>query len=330
MKILILGGSGFIGSWILKELNSRNYTVNVFSRTINGLIESSWLKLFTGDCNNPINLDKAMDGCDIVINAATYYPVYSVKKYEQFNIALNELNTILIAAKKHNIKKFIFISTPTVLSASNESLNMSTYCFIKYYIHKKIEYEINNGFPATIIIPGGCFGPGDWKVITGRVILEIISRRLRITIDGIMNVVDVRDVAVGVVDAALNGKTGATYQLGNWNCTFSEFAEKVAEIANIPPIRFKTSYILSKNISRFMELFQYYTFGGRPIFPEVGLDLVHFGSFLNSEEAIKDLHFTTFPVEKTIFDSIEWYRVNGYLKGNDKINFDRFPAFKTR
>jgi dihydroflavonol-4-reductase len=330
MKTLILGGSGFIGSWILKELNSRNYTVNVLSRTNNGHIESSKLKLFTGDCNNPIHLDQAMDSCDVVINAATYYPVYSVKRYEQLNTAKNELNTILNAAKEHNIKKFIFISTPTVLSASNESLSMSTYCFIKYYLHKKIECEINNGFPATIIIPGGCFGPGDWKVITGRVILEIISRRLRITIDGIMNVVDVRDVAKGVVEAALHGKTGATYQLGNWNCSFYEFAEKVAEIANIPPIRLKASYIMSKNISRLIELIQYYSIGGRPIFPEVGLDIVHFGSFLNSEEAIKDLNFTTLPVEKTVFDSIEWYRVNGYLKVNDKINFDRFPVFKTR
>ena len=330
MKPLVLGGAGFIGSWILKELNSRNYPVNILSRKNNGLLNTDRCRIFSGDCTNAVLLEKAMEGCNTIFHAAPYYPVYSVRKYEQYNIAMNELNNIVKTAKKNNIKKFIFISAPTVLSAAKESHEISTYCFIKYHLHKKMEDEIRNGFPAVIVIPGGCFGPGDWKVITGRVILEIISRRLRIIVDGIMNVVDVRDVARSIVNASLSGRIGTNYQLGNWNCTLSQFANKVAEIADIPPIKIKVPYLICKNIAKLVELIQYNTVGGTPLFPEVGLDLVHFGSYLDSTDAIKDLNFTACPVEKTIYDSIEWYRYNDYLTVDGKINSKRIPAFRLR
>lgn len=328
MKVLILGGSGFIGSWILKELISRKLKVNILSRKNVDIPESHSCKVFYGDCGNKEDIENAIEGCDTIFHAASYYPVYSVKKYEQYNKAVQQLDTVIEASKKHGIKRFVFISTPTVLSPTKESLEASTYCFIKYHLHRRMEEEIDKGFPGIIIIPGGCFGPGDRKVITGRVILEIVSRRLRVMVNGIMNVVDVRDVARGTVDAALKAEAGSCYQLGNWNCTFYEFAKIVTEIADLPPIKYKLPYIMCKNISRLLELLQYYSFGGNPVFPEVGLDLIHFGSYIDPGKAIKELKFTTLPVEKTIYDSIEWYRVNNYLTLDGKINIKRLPAFR--
>jgi dihydroflavonol-4-reductase len=270
----------------------------------------------------------AMSGSDTIFHAASFYPDYSLRREQQLQTALSEFQNVIKAAKENKISRFIFISSPTVIAAGKESVESSTYCKIKYYLHKLMEDEIKNGFPGIIVIPGGCFGPGDRKVITGRVILEIISRRLRIICEGKMNVVDVRDVARSTVDAAIKGKTGSVYQMGNWNCLASEFVQKVASLAGIPPPTLKVPYKLSKEIAGFLEYLQFYTIGGKPFLPETGLDLVNFCSDLNSSLAVKDLGFTTLPIDKTLTDSIDWYKTNNYLTNTYKINFSRFPEFR--
>jgi dihydroflavonol-4-reductase len=330
MKALVLGGSGFIGSWIVRELLSRNFHPSALSRQKKESFPDPLINIIQGDCKNYRDMQSAIGDHDTLFHAASFYPDYSLQRDRQFKTALNELDNVLIAARESKVSRFVYISSPTVINASEKSLDLSTYCYIKYYLHKRVEEEIKKGLPGIIIVPGGCFGPGDAKVVTGRVILEILSRRLKMICEGKMNIVDVRDVARTSVDAAILGTVGAAYQLGNWNCLVSEFVERVAYLAGIPAPKKKVPYILSKSAAKFIEHLQFFTFGGKPFLPETGLDMVNFSNYLDSSLAVKELSFTALPVNKTLYDSINWYRTNNYLTGESKINFSRLPEFRLK
>jgi dihydroflavonol-4-reductase len=328
MKALVLGGSGFIGSWIIRELLSRKIYSSSFCRQKTESFHDPLINLIKGDCKNYEDMLSAVAGHDTLFHAASFYPDYSLQRERQFKTALTELDNVLNAAKENKVKRFVYISSPTVINASEKSIDLSTYCYIKYHLHKRVEEEIAEGFPGIIVIPGGCFGPGDAKVVTGRIILEILSRRLKMICEGRMNIVDVRDVARSCVDAAVQNKIGKTYQFGNWNCLVSEFVEKVANLAGIPAPKNKIPYFISKSAAKFIEHLQFFTFGGKPFLPETGLDMVNFSNYLDSSIAVKELNFTALPVDKTILDAINWYKTNNYLTHELKINFGRLPEFR--
>jgi dihydroflavonol-4-reductase len=330
MKPLVLGASGFVGSWILRELTKRNYYPSVFGRQSTDLISSIPCRFFQGDFNNYQSLSKAADNCDTIFHAAAYYPVYSLHREKQYRKAMNELETVITVAREKNIKKFIFISAPAALFASKKALNMSTYYLIKHSLHKRVEEEIIRGLPGIIIVPAGCFGPGDSKVVTGRVILEIVSRRLRMIIEGKMSIVDVRDAARSIADAAIYGRTGAIYQLTSWNCMCSDFIRKVTSLAGIPAPRIKVPYIISKSAARIIEHIQFYTTGGKPFLPETGPDMMRFGEYLDPSLAKEELGFHCLPIDKTISDAIEWFSTNNYLTKRNKINFSKLPEFNLK
>jgi dihydroflavonol-4-reductase len=300
MKALVLGGSGFIGSWIVRELLSRKFHSSSFCRQKTESFHDPLINIIQGDCKNYRGYAVCCWWPRYTFSCCFFLSRLFSSAGASVQNSINELDNVLIAAKENKVRRFVYISSPTVINASEKSIDLSTYCYIKYYLHKRVEEEIKKGLPGIIIVPGGCFGPGDAKVVTGRVILEILSRRLKMICEGKMNIVDVRDVARTSVDAAILGTVGAAYQLGNWNCLVSEFVERVAYLAGIPAPKKKVPYILSKSAAKFIEHLQFFTFGGKPFLPETGLDMVNFSNYLDSSLAVKELSFTALPVNKTL------------------------------
>ncbi len=315
MKALVIGGSGFIGSWVVEELLSNEIEVSILCRSNNPCCSNDHQKkiCYKGDCHDLNALRKAMNGCDAVYHVGGYYPVYSLNREEQARIALDELRNIISAVRECGVKKFIYTSGPSVLASDDEALKRSTYHYIKYIQHQEVLRAIENGLPAVIVIPGACFGPGDWKPTTGRLILEIASHRMWFYVEGKISPVDARDVAKAMVALLNLDSIGACYELTSWNCMISEFASLVAHITDVPPPRINVPYQISKVFSTSLEFIEYHIGKRRPYLPQSGIDLARFSAFLDSSKAVKDLGFNPRPIEDTIRDTLRWFRVNNYL-----------------
>jgi dihydroflavonol-4-reductase len=331
MRILVLGGSGFVGSWIVRELVARNHEVVVLSRSMrpsNGdAIEG--VRFVVGDCADPKCLRECMQGCDAVFHTAGYYPVFSQDRNHQKERALYELRTVLAVASLVSVQRLIFTSSPAILIDDAGVRGKSTYHDIKCALHAEVVRWTEMGFPGIIVIPGACFGPGDWKPTTGRVVLEIASRRLRFIVEGKMNAVDVRDVAKAQVELLTRGDIGLCYQLGNLNCTFSEFDEIVGRISQTPVAHTRLPYKPLKVVAQMGEWIQYRLGSQTPYLPESGLDLIRYGAYLDSSAAKRDLGFRVRPIEETIQDTLNWFLANNYLAADGKVgDFNRFTLTK--
>ena len=112
MKILVLGGSGFLGFHLVKFLEKKNHKVTVFDKS-KGHFKNENRKIILGNINNYKKLSKAIKGQDVVYNFAAISDIGdSIKKPIETaeNNILGNLY-ILDLCVKYQIKKFIFAST---------------------------------------------------------------------------------------------------------------------------------------------------------------------------------------------------------------------------
>jgi len=120
-KILVTGGSGFIGSAIVKYLVQKGHKVIVFDNNSRGKIErlikvQKKIKFIKGDIRNKKKLLSISDNVDTVIHLAyvngTEY--FYKKPFEILDIAVNGLVNILEFCKKKKVKKFYLASSSEV------------------------------------------------------------------------------------------------------------------------------------------------------------------------------------------------------------------------
>jgi len=86
--------------------------------------------------------------------------------------------------------------------------------------------------------PTGVFGPGDIHVTSTRLVRSFLLGRVPAYADGAINVVDVRDVAVGHLQADADGGVGERYILGGRNFTFDRLFADLGRLSGIePPVK---------------------------------------------------------------------------------------------
>lgn len=116
MKVLVIGGAGYIGSHVVKELMAKNHEVTVFDNLSSGLIQNLFKKneFIAGDILHPEDLDKAFArGFDAFIHLAAFKAagesMIFLEKYSINNI--NGTLNILNAAVAHNCLNMVFSSS---------------------------------------------------------------------------------------------------------------------------------------------------------------------------------------------------------------------------
>lgn len=131
-KILITGGAGFIGTALANRL-SKNNKVILFdnfrrgTKNVMKFVNKKNTVLVEGDVTKPEDVDKAVNNAEIIYHLAAVAGIHTVTEKPVETIEINFYGTknILEAARKHDIKRFLFSSTsevygPYAFNASEE------------------------------------------------------------------------------------------------------------------------------------------------------------------------------------------------------------------
>lgn len=119
MKVLVIGGAGYIGSHVVKELMSKGHTVTVFDNLSSGLIQNLFPEneFIAGDILHPEDLEAAFArGFDAFIHLAAFKAAgESMVKPEKYSVNnINGTINILNAATAHNCLNMVFSSSAAV------------------------------------------------------------------------------------------------------------------------------------------------------------------------------------------------------------------------
>ena len=201
MKVIVFGGSGFLGSHVADALTIAGYEVIIYDIKVSQYLSDSQ-QMIVGDILDQDKVEEAVKGCDIVYNfagisdidEASQKPLDSVK----FNILGNSI--ILEASRKAMVKRFVFASSLYVYSKAG-----SFYRSTKQACELLIEnYSEIFGLPYTILRYGTLYGlRADEKNAIYKFIKEALTKG-RIIRDGdgeeLREYINVLDAAKGSVE----------------------------------------------------------------------------------------------------------------------------------
>ncbi|HEX32217.1 MAG TPA: NAD-dependent epimerase/dehydratase family protein [Candidatus Acetothermia bacterium] len=257
MKVLVTGGTGFIGSSIVRALLLAGHDVRALvregadTRNLAGLD----IERVTGDITDPESLTAAIRGCTHVFHAAALYSFWVTQPELIERVNVGGTRNVLQAALDAGVERVVYTSSVAALAVPSRdrpvdeatpvdpSEIIGAYKRSKYAAEQvALEYAAK-GLPVVIVNPSFPVGPRDIKPTpTGQTILDFINHRLPAYVDTGMNVVDVEDVAQGHLLAAEKGKIGERYILGGRNMSMREFLGILEKITGIPAPRVRLPY----------------------------------------------------------------------------------------
>nr|XP_034894857.1 dihydroflavonol 4-reductase-like isoform X2 [Populus alba] len=132
-KVCVTGGSGYIGSWLVKKLLGKGYTVHVTLRNLGdkskvGLLKSlpnadTKLVLFQANVYNPKEFEEAIQGCEFVFHVATpmQHDPKSTQYKDRVEATIAGVRAIAdICVKSRTIKRLIYTASVVATSPLNE------------------------------------------------------------------------------------------------------------------------------------------------------------------------------------------------------------------
>lgn len=117
MKVLVTGGSGFLGINLIRYLLSKKISVVSLDILDFNYPEKDRITAVKGDIRDPETVDSIMAGTDIVIHTAAALPLY--KKDEIYSIDIGGTGNVIASAFRHKVKRFIHISTTAVYGTAD-------------------------------------------------------------------------------------------------------------------------------------------------------------------------------------------------------------------
>lgn len=155
MKIIVFGGSGFLGSHVADALTEAGHEVTVFDLRPSDFLKPAQ-KMVIGDILNEELVREVITGQDIIFNFAGLADIDEAKTKPIETVKYNILgNTVLLeAARKEGIKRFVYASTIYVYSDSGSFYRCSK-CACEMYIET---YQKQYGLNYTILRYGTLYG----------------------------------------------------------------------------------------------------------------------------------------------------------------------------
>lgn len=155
MKIIVFGGSGFLGSHVADALTEAGHEVTVFDLRQSDFLKPAQ-KMVIGDILNEELVRDVITGQDIIFNFAGLADIDEAKSKPLETVKYNILgNTVLLeAARKEGIKRFVYASTIYVYSDSGSFYRCSK-CACEMYIET---YQKQYGLNYTILRYGTLYG----------------------------------------------------------------------------------------------------------------------------------------------------------------------------
>ncbi len=325
-RVLVIGGAGFIGHHIVRELLGSSYIVRVLARfeSDKTLLDGLDFELHEGNFEHEGVVEAALKDCDYLIHSAAHYPVYSLKPSDDVRRGLKQISTIHNALAKSNVERFLFISSLTAVGRYPDGRpedenadypierDRSAYCRVKRAMQQMVMARTDD-FNTVVVAPTAVIGEGDLRASTGRLLVDVAKGRVPFVVSGRVNVVDVHDVARGVIQAMEKGNKGRIYVLGGENTRIMDLISRIAKTAGAKPPSFALPPLTLMPLAHFSELISKMLQREKPLFPEVGIDFVRFGEYLSSEVAKEEIGYETGPVDAAISRGIDWFKRHGYI-----------------
>jgi nucleoside-diphosphate-sugar epimerase len=248
VKVFLTGGTGFIGGEVARQLRQRGDEVACLVRSPakGAKLRELGCELISGDLGNAEALRNGIAGCDAVIHAAAMYEVGIPAKQRPVMWGANVTGTerVMEAALEAKVPRIVYVSTVGIFGNTHKKVVDESYKnpetdFTSYYEETKLEAHkvvqrmiAERDLPATIVQPGGVYGPGDTSQVAD-LLEQFFAGKLPLMPFPELGIcmTHVEDIAGGILLALDKGKLGDAYVISGPATTMREAVEMVAQVS---------------------------------------------------------------------------------------------------
>jgi dihydroflavonol-4-reductase len=327
-KILVTGGTGFIGSRLVHKLASTADDIHVLVRKNSDLTSLEGVRdritLVYGDITKRETLDIATAGIDQVYHSAGL--TYMGDKRNPLLHAINVDGTINIldASLQAGVKRLLHVSSITAVGICNgkrpldesatwnfERINLE-YARTKQIAEQEVARAVNKGLDCVIVNPAYVFGAGDINFNAGRLIKDVYNRKIPFYPLGGVCVIDVEIVAETVMAAMEKGRCGERYIIGGDNVSYKQLADTICDISGAPRILLPLPFWMAKILKSILDMKKTRN-GISKLFNLSMFRVASENLYYDSSKALRELGMRQEPHEKSIRSAFEWYQDRNML-----------------
>jgi nucleoside-diphosphate-sugar epimerase len=322
-KILITGGTGFLGAYIIKHLLEKGYAVRAIRRSKNLpafipkeiLDKVEWVD---GDVLDVVSLEDAMDGVDTVIHAAAIVSFVKKEQKQMYKINVEGTANVVNIALEKNIRRLVHISSVAALGRKvdgghvdeeekwEESGINTHYAKTKYKAEIEVWRGISEGLNAVILNPATILGYGDWNTGSSAIFKKVFEE-FKWHTPGVNGFVDVEDAAAATVLLMESNISEERFIINGDNWPFRKLMHTMAgSFKKKKPIRQATPLVLG--IAWRAEKIRSIFTGKKPILTKESAKVAHSNTYFDNGKFLKAFpQFSFTPLEQTIQKACEKY-----------------------
>ena len=326
MRVLLTGGTGFVGSHAARALQAAGHQVRLLVRTPgkvatvlgDDVVDPS--DVVAGDMTDPDAVARALEGCEACIHTAAVVGVSGgsgdlTRNTVGAQVVLGQAVAAGCDPVVHTSTVGIFIPPhdPVITVTSPLADPRSAYGRSKLGAELYARGLADAGAPVVVLYPGGVTGP-DQPVLDSNLegIVESIARGLPVCRDGGVTVIDVRDLADVFVALLEPGRGPRRYMAGGRFFDWDAYAGLLAGVSGHALRRFPISPRALRGMGAGLDLLRHI----RPIDWPVNRESTEFMTTMRPTDDTAlhdDLGLTPRPTEETLADAMRWLVAAGHL-----------------
>ena len=239
MKYLVTGATGHIGNVLVRKLYKLGHEVHALVMQNDDIsIIEPFVTVIYGDITDKNRLFEVVKGYDAVFHLAGMVEIGFGKKKLLYKVNVEGTKNLLEACQTNKIKRLIYTSSVHAIEEKknnqlieepvefNPKKVKGHYAKTKAIATDIILNQTSTDLETVVVYPSGIIGPYDYKLSNfGQVFTDYLLGRLTAYLKGGYNFVDVRDVADGIISAAIKGKDKEGYILSGHSIKIKELLD---------------------------------------------------------------------------------------------------------
>jgi farnesol dehydrogenase len=300
MRILVTGGTGYLGSAIVRALDRAGHTPVVYARraAAAGLPGTA----IDGDVRDTRALTHAAAGVDAICHTAALVALWRRDRSEFDAVNVGGLQSALAAARAHHVPRLVYTSSFLALPPSDgpQPLTANDYQRTKVAARDVARRAAADGLPVVTLYPGVVYGPG--PATEANMVGRLLRDHLRGRLPGLIgpertwSFVYVDDVATAHVGALTRPLTAREYHVGGVNAPQRAPFEYLRGTRGTPLPR-RIPYALA-TMAALAEELRAGIFKRPPLLTRGVVEIFSHDWALDNEQAIHELGMRVTPLEE--------------------------------
>jgi dihydroflavonol-4-reductase len=318
VKLLVTGGTGFLGTHLVPRLLEAGHEVRLIGRTRPSAPGLARAEFVQGDLKDREAVRGALQGVEAVYHLAGLVSFQDKDARRMYELHVDCTRELLRDVREAGVKRFILASTSGTIAVSKEErvgteeddypitvVGRWPYYLSKIYEEKlTLEYCRKHSIPLVVLNPSLLMGPGDDRLSSTWTVVKFLNGEIPAMPGGGMSFVDARDAAEAFLNALTRGELYGRHLMGV-NMSMADFFDRLERLTGVSAPRLRLPSQVNVVGAKLLERWAKFR-GTQPQLDPQEVDVGEHYFYLDASKAEQELGFRARDPHETLHDTVQY------------------------